>query len=185
VVDIPIGRLAAAMIGWHILIGIGECAITAAVLGAVVATRPDLVYAARHLQADLVLIDDEGRTVTVAPDRAVAAKPAGRDFGVGIAVTLLVAGVLSLFASAHPDGLQFVGRKLGFGGAATPSASAGSPLADYGVSGISNGHISGALAGVIGALVTIALGLVVAKLSGLRRSRNAARAESGAEASRV
>jgi cobalt/nickel transport system permease protein len=169
-VDIPLGKLATAMVGWHILVGLGEAVITAAVLSAVVATRPDLVYAARHLQPDLVLVDADGNSSTVAPDRQIAAKPAGRSLGVGIATTFVVAGVISLFASAHPDGLEFVGAKLGFDGAAKHSAVAGSPLADYGVSGIGNSQVSGALAGIIGVLVTIAVGLLIAKLASLRSS---------------
>jgi cobalt/nickel transport system permease protein len=176
-VDLNLTSLAAAMIGWHVLIGIGEAVITAAVLSAVVVTRPDLVYVARHLQPDLVLVDDEGRTITVSPDRPVAVKPAGRSLGVGVAITLLVAGVVSLFASANPDGLEFVGEKLGFGAAAKDSAVAGGPLADYGVSGISNGHVSGALAGIIGVLVTIAVGLLVAKIAGRVRSGSEPAAE--------
>ena len=48
---------------------------------------------------------------------------------------------------------------------------AGSPLADYGVSGIGNSHVSGALAGIIGVLVTIAVGLLVAKVASLRSAR--------------
>jgi cobalt/nickel transport system permease protein len=167
-VEIPIGQLATAMVGWHVLVGLGEAVITGAVLSAVVATRPDLVYAARHLRADLVLVDADGNSSTVSPDRPVVARPAGRSLGVGVAVTMLVAGVVSLFASAHPDGLEFVGAKLGFESAATDSAAAGSPLADYGVSGIGNTHVSGALAGIIGVLVTIAVGLAVAKLASLR-----------------
>jgi cobalt/nickel transport system permease protein len=156
------------MVGWHILVGIGEAVITAAVLSAVVATRPDLVYAARHLQQDLVLVDADGKSSTVSPDRPIAARPAGRSLGVGVAVTLLVAGVISLFASAHPDGLQFVGAKLGFESAAKSSAMANSPLANYGVSGIGNTQVSGALAGIIGVLVTIGVGLAIAKLASRR-----------------
>jgi cobalt/nickel transport system permease protein len=159
------------MLGWHILIGIGEAVITAAVLSAVVATRPDLVYAARHLQRELVLVDADGNTSTVSPDKPIAVKPAGRTLGVGVAVTLLVAGGLSLFASAHPDGLEFVGATLGFDSAAKDSAVAGSPLADYGVSGIGNTQVSGALAGIIGVLVTIVVGLAIAKLAALRANR--------------
>ena len=49
--DIPLGRLAAAMIGVHVLIGIGEAVITALVVSSVLAVRPDLVYGARHLVA--------------------------------------------------------------------------------------------------------------------------------------
>ncbi|ADB32626.1 cobalamin (vitamin B12) biosynthesis CbiM protein [Kribbella flavida DSM 17836] len=172
-VEIPLGQLMTAMVGWHVLIGLGEAVITAAVLSAVVATRPDLVYAARHLRSDLVLVGADGNSTTVSPDRLIAAKPAGRSLGVGVAVTLLIAGFVSLFASAHPDGLEFVGGKLGFESAAKDSAVAGSPLADYGVSGIGNGQVSGALAGIIGVLVTIAVGLAVAKLASLRSAARA------------
>lgn len=168
-VSIDLGKLATAMVGWHLLIGIGEAVITAAVLSAVVATRPDLVYAARHLQAELVLIDADGNSSTVAPDRQIAAKPAGRrSLGVGVAVSLLIAGGISLFASAHPDGLEFVGGELGFGDSAKDSAVGGSPLADYGVSGIANSQVSGALAGIVGVLVTIVVGLAIAKLAAAR-----------------
>jgi cobalt/nickel transport system permease protein len=44
---VPLGSLAVAMGGWHVLIGLGEAAITALAVGSVVAARPDLVYAAR------------------------------------------------------------------------------------------------------------------------------------------
>ncbi|HEU4948778.1 MAG TPA: energy-coupling factor ABC transporter permease [Kribbella sp.] len=175
-VDIPMAKLATAMVGWHILVGLGEAVITAAVLSAVVATRPDLVYAARHLRADLILVGPDGSTSMVSPDRPVVARPAGRSLGVGVAVTLLVGGVISLFASANPDGLQFVGAKLGFESAARTSATAGSPLADYGVSGIGNTHVSSALAGIIGVLVTIGVGLLVAKVASLRSSARADKA---------
>ena len=39
------------MVGWHSLIGIGEAVITGLVVSAVVATRPDLVFAARPILA--------------------------------------------------------------------------------------------------------------------------------------
>jgi cobalt/nickel transport system permease protein len=42
--DVPIGAVLAAMVGSHVLIGIGEGVITAFVVGAVVAARPDLVF---------------------------------------------------------------------------------------------------------------------------------------------
>ena len=35
------------MTGWHVLIGIGEAAITVLAVSSVVAARPDLVYGAR------------------------------------------------------------------------------------------------------------------------------------------
>ncbi|MGY1436237.1 energy-coupling factor ABC transporter permease [Streptomyces reniochalinae] len=45
--DVSLGKVVAAMVGVHVLIGVGEAVITAATVGAVVAVRPDLVYAAR------------------------------------------------------------------------------------------------------------------------------------------
>ncbi|WP_299448039.1 PDGLE domain-containing protein [uncultured Phycicoccus sp.] len=82
---------------------------------------------------------------------------------VGGLVSLLVAGVLSVFASASPDGLEHVAGTLGFADTARDSAAAGSPLADYGVGGISNGALSGGLAGVLGVLATavVMAGLVL------------------------
>jgi cobalt/nickel transport system permease protein len=44
---VSIGAVAGSMIGVHALIGIGEGIITALAVGAVMATRPDLVYGAR------------------------------------------------------------------------------------------------------------------------------------------
>lgn len=46
---LPLGSVLAAMLGWHALIGVGEGIITALVVSAVVATRPDLVAGARDL----------------------------------------------------------------------------------------------------------------------------------------
>jgi cobalt/nickel transport system permease protein len=53
--DIPLGTVAGVMSGVHLLIGLGEAAITVAVLGAVLAVRPDLVRGARHLTGTTLL----------------------------------------------------------------------------------------------------------------------------------
>jgi cobalt/nickel transport system permease protein len=45
--DVPLDTLATAMVGWHLLIGLGEAVISALVVSSVVAVRPDLVYGAR------------------------------------------------------------------------------------------------------------------------------------------
>lgn len=50
VADVPLDAVLAFMTGIHLLIGVGEAAITVAVLGAILAVRPDLVRGARHLQ---------------------------------------------------------------------------------------------------------------------------------------
>jgi cobalt/nickel transport system permease protein len=54
--DIPLGSLAAAMIGWHTLIGIGEGVITFLAVGSILAVRPDLVYGARPALAARELV---------------------------------------------------------------------------------------------------------------------------------
>lgn len=74
-----------------------------------------------------------------------------------LVVSLLVAGVASYYASAHPDGLEHVAEETGFLDSAEDSATADSPLADYGVEGVDNERLSGGLAGVIGSLVVLAL----------------------------
>lgn len=45
------GDVLAAMVGWHCVIGVGEAVVTGLVVGAVVASRPDLVHGARPLLA--------------------------------------------------------------------------------------------------------------------------------------
>lgn len=80
-----------------------------------------------------------------------------RFFVVALVVSLLVAGVASYYASAHPDGLEYVAEQTGFIDAAEDSATADSPLADYQTSGVDDARLSGGLAGVIGVVVMLAL----------------------------
>lgn len=60
---IDTGALAAAMVGWHTLIGIGEAVITFLAVGSIVAARPDLVYGARGLASPADLQIREGLSV--------------------------------------------------------------------------------------------------------------------------
>ncbi|QIK77145.1 energy-coupling factor ABC transporter permease [Nocardioides piscis] len=56
---VDLSAVVAAMVGWHVLIGLGEAAITGLVVASVVATRPDLVHAARpFLEARTLVIRD-------------------------------------------------------------------------------------------------------------------------------
>ena len=48
-VEIPLAALTSAMVGWHVLIGIGEAVITGLAVGSIVAVRPDLVYGAHRV----------------------------------------------------------------------------------------------------------------------------------------
>jgi hypothetical protein len=77
--------------------------------------------------------------------------------GIGVLVALVVAGVLSGFASDDPDGLVRVSIDQGFDAAAADHAPADSPLADYAVDGVEDGRLSTGLAGIIGVTITLAL----------------------------
>jgi hypothetical protein len=72
-------------------------------------------------------------------------------------VALLLAGVVSLFASSSPDGLERVARDQGISRSAQQHRMQQGPMADYGVHAIDNGWLSGGLAGVAGVLVVLAL----------------------------
>lgn len=53
---IPLGSLTAAMVGVHLLIGVGEGVITFLAVGSIVAVRPDLVHGARRVLAARELV---------------------------------------------------------------------------------------------------------------------------------
>ncbi|MFE9691442.1 PDGLE domain-containing protein [Micromonospora sp. NPDC005806] len=89
----------------------------------------------------------------------------------GLLVALLLAGVVSNYASSHPDGLDSsllkgctVNAKGEITGGSCPAQQArhhelaDSPLANYGIRGIGNGFLSTGLSGVLGVLITFALG---------------------------
>ncbi|WP_371592933.1 energy-coupling factor ABC transporter permease [Streptomyces virginiae] len=159
--DVPIGKVITAMVGVHVLIGIGEAAITAATVGAVIAVRPDLVHGARGLTTRLKLRVD-GALVD-APAAAAAPAPAGagstrKVWVTGLVTALVLAGFVSFYASADPDGLEKVAADKGIDEKVEEHAAANSPLADYGVKDVDDARLSGGLAGVIGVGVTVVAG---------------------------
>ncbi|WP_326753169.1 energy-coupling factor ABC transporter permease [Streptomyces hirsutus] len=161
--DVAIGRVATAMVGVHLLIGLGEAVITAMTVGAVIAVRPDLVYGARGLERRLKLrVDGELVDAPVAeaePRRAPTAARSPRGVWIGGLVTSLVlAGFVSFYASADPDGLERVATDHGIDEKAEEHDAADSPLADYGVKDVDDARISGGLAGVIGVGATVVAG---------------------------
>jgi hypothetical protein len=76
---------------------------------------------------------------------------------VGLVAALLVAGVVSQYASSRPDGLEHVAEQTGFIDSAEEHGAADSPLADYQASGVEDDWLSGAVAGVAGSLLVLAL----------------------------
>jgi len=88
----------------------------------------------------------------------------------GALVALLVAGVVSYFASRNPDGLEATQVRLGIaaspdGGVAPPP----SPFKDYGLRWLPAGFASNAVAGLAGTVLVLAILLGLGAL--LKRSR--------------
>jgi cobalt/nickel transport system permease protein len=141
---VPFDTVFGAMVGVHILIGIGEGLVSALTVGAVLASRPDLVFGARDLKR--AQLEESGRV----PLRAFIIG--------GLAATLLVATVVSQFAVDNPDGLEFVAEDAGFISSAGQHSLGGSIFADYATSGINNEGLSLAIAGTAGVVITLTVG---------------------------
>ncbi|MET9305055.1 energy-coupling factor ABC transporter permease [Streptomyces cellulosae] len=171
--DVSIGKVATAMVGVHVLIGLGEAAITALTVGAVVAVRPDLVHGGRGLRQRLKLrvngeLVDAPETAEPVP---AAARSPRKVWIAGLVTSLLLAGFVSFYASADPDGLEKVAADHGIDKRAEEHAISDSPLADYGVKDVDDARLSGGLAGVIGVGVTVVAGTGV--FWAVRRRRSA------------
>ena len=91
----------------------------------------------------------------------------------GLVVSLLLAGLVSGFASSSPDGLEKVAEEQGFSDTAEEHAFADGPLADYSVSGVDDERVSTGLAGVLGVTITFAFGLGLFALVRRGRERSA------------
>jgi cobalt/nickel transport system permease protein len=126
------------MLGVHALIGVGEAIITAAALGFIFQTRPDLLEAG-----------------------AVAEK-GGRGWIVAGILVTLVAVLLSPLASANPDGLERVAEDLGFleSGLDSPYQI----LPDYTVPFLGETALSTIVAGIVGALVMLGMMVIIGSL---------------------
>lgn len=131
------------VLGWmalvHAGIGLGEAVITGLVLRFVLQARPDLIHDPRDLGE-------------------LERRPASAGVAVaGVLVALAVAILLAPLASEHPDGLEWVGERLGFLKEGEPLFRA--PLPDYQLTipGIAQVKAATAAAGVLGTLVVFAV----------------------------
>lgn len=155
---VPFDTVFGSMVGIHVLIGIGEAVITGMVIGAVLASRPDLVAGADGLVAD-----------------AAPRERSLRPFVLGAVIaTVAVAAVVSQFAASNPDGLERVATDEGFAEAAGDHALSDSLFADYATQGIDNTEVSLAVAGLTGAALSLAVGFGLFSAARLGRSRAAA-----------
>jgi cobalt/nickel transport system permease protein len=153
----PIGTVLGAMTGVHSLIGIGEGLITAAIVAAVLGVRPDLVHGAQKY--------DLATSRRLMPGRTAI----GGFVTVGLIVALGLVVFVAPIANSNPDGLERVAEDQGFADAAGDSATADSPLADYGVAGIEDDRSGTVIAGLIGTLLVFAVGTGI--LMAVRRKR--------------
>jgi hypothetical protein len=104
-----------------------------------------------------------------------------RRFFVGFAVAaLLLAGVVSTFASSSPDGLQRVAEDKGIARTAEQHPLGDGPMDGYGVDALGNGLLSTGLAGVAGVLVVLALTAGLAYAVRRKGSADEDRARAGA-----
>jgi hypothetical protein len=76
----------------------------------------------------------------------------------GLLVALILAGIVSFYASGAPDGLEKVAADKGISAKEEHHRLKGSPLGDYGVKGVHDRRLSGGLAGLAGVGITLVIG---------------------------
>jgi hypothetical protein len=75
--------------------------------------------------------------------------------GIGLFVALLLAAIVSFYASGRPDGLNKVASDTGFNADERDHDLAESPFAGYSTSGVNNERLSGGVAGIVGVFATL------------------------------
>lgn len=76
----------------------------------------------------------------------------------GLLIALVLAGLVSFYASSSPDGLEYVAEQQGFADTARQQPGpAGSPMADYATRGVEDDRASSALAGITGTVLVLGL----------------------------
>jgi len=155
---VPFDTVFGAMVGAHLLIGVGEGVISGMAVGAVLAARPDLVYGARDLDRS-----------QLANRKALST----RTFLIsGFGVVLLLAVIVSQFTADGLDGLERVAADTGI--TATTQESMPSIFADYATEGIGNESLSLAVAGASGAIITLLVGAGLFSAVRLQKPRDKA-----------
>jgi cobalt/nickel transport system permease protein len=132
----PITIVLPAMTSIHVLIGVGEGLVTGGVLTYLAKTRPDLLPGEQQQF---------------------------RGWLVPVVSILLIAGVLSLFASTFPDGLDWVAKTQGFEKlAANIRVITPTPFADYQIPGLRK--IGTSIAGLTGSGICFGIAFGLAQI---------------------
>jgi hypothetical protein len=94
----------------------------------------------------------------------------------GLGVSLVLGGIVSYWASSHPDGLEWVAEEKGFKDTATENETQKelAPIPDYAAPGVENDFLKVSIAGVVGTLITFAVALGIAWLIKKRKQPAAA-----------
>jgi len=95
-----------------------------------------------------------------------------KDVIFGLVVALILGGLISLFASSFPDGLERVAENLGFIEKEKGEPTLKSLIPDYAIPGIKNEKLATSIAGIVGTLVVFSVGYGAAVLIRHLRSDN-------------
>jgi len=164
ITELPFSRFALMMLPIHLAIGLVEGIVTAAILGFVHSTRPEILESAGNRTRIGADVSMKKVLVTLA------------------VITLVVGGLLSIFASVYPDGLEWSMEKVAGtaeleaqGGvfdsaAAIQESTAFMPDYDYASAGEDGSATGASVAGIVGSAMTLLLagaaGFVVSKAKG-------------------
>jgi len=145
ITELPFGTFVSLMQPIHLAIGLVEGLITAAVLVFIYENRPEML-----------MMPNEGKKESWTKKKMFTV--------LGI-ITVIVGGILSLFASEHPDGLEWTIGKVTDATleSSTRLQEMTSFLPDY---SFSNGAAIGtSVSGIVGALILVAISAVVYMIS--------------------
>ena len=143
----------------HAAIGMGEALITGMVVRFLLVRRPDLFD----------LADDPTTT------SRSSGGPWGQTVAGGLGIAVAVAVFLAPFAYDKPDGLEFVGQKLGFLREVGPASPIRAPIPDYELKlpGVDHVKVATAAAGLVGTLVVFGVAWGMARVLPHRQNEEA------------
>ena len=151
ITELPFGTFVTMMLPIHLAIGAVEGIVTAAVLCFVYQARPEILESTNERK------------------RIGAGVPTKKVLVILAALTLVVGGALSIFASSNPDGLEWAMENVAGtteleaagavheGAAATQEALAFLPEYNFIGADENAGHLGTSTSGVVGAVITFAL----------------------------